>query len=302
MSAPDNNSFSLPPLRWGLAGLRSEAAPKLRWLWHGYLAVGAVTLLTSQWKIGKTTLLSILLARMKAGGTLAGLPVKAGRAVVISEESSEQWLLRSRRLDLDGHIGWYCRPFRGRPSPQQWQDLLDCVAEAAAERDVSLAVIDPLASFFPGQKRERRRGHARRPGPCATAGGARPIGSDPAPSRQERQRRRPLRSRQRRSARLCRHPPRNALGREKGDSIDSLSKGSQMSLSLFRLLAISSSLPASLALMKPHPPGRLILRVCVYGPKPAGEPQEALLTVTHLSNRPASCHNSNGRRSLQHGR
>lgn len=102
MSAPDDNSFSLPPLRWGLAGLRSEAAPKLRWLWHGYLAVGAVTLLTSQWKIGKTTLLSILLARMKTGGTLAGLPVSAGRAVVISEESSEQWLLRGRRLNLDG--------------------------------------------------------------------------------------------------------------------------------------------------------------------------------------------------------
>jgi AAA domain-containing protein len=151
MSTPDDHSLVLPPLRWGLAGLHSEAAPKLRWLWHGYLAVGSVTLLTSQWKIGKTTLLSILLARMKAGGTLAGLPVSAGRAVVISEESSEQWLQRGRRLDLDNHIGWYCRPFRGRPSPQQWQGLLDCVADAAAQRDLSLVVIDPLASFFPGK-------------------------------------------------------------------------------------------------------------------------------------------------------
>ena len=88
---------------------------------------------------------------MKAGGTLTGLPVTAGRAVVISEESSEQWLLRGRRLDLDDHIGWFCRPFRGRPTPRQWQELLDRVAESAVERGVSLAVIDPLAAFFPGK-------------------------------------------------------------------------------------------------------------------------------------------------------
>lgn len=145
------HSLALPPLRWGLAGLRAQAAPRLRWLWQGYLAAGALTLLTSQWKIGKTTLLSILLARMKAGGDLAGLPITAGRAVIISEESSEQWLLRGRRLGLDDHVGWFCRPFRGRPSLQQWQALLDRVAEAADERSVSLAVIDPLAPFFPGK-------------------------------------------------------------------------------------------------------------------------------------------------------
>ena len=45
MSARDDNALSLPPLRWGLAELGNEAAPRLRWLWHGYLAAGAVTLL-----------------------------------------------------------------------------------------------------------------------------------------------------------------------------------------------------------------------------------------------------------------
>jgi hypothetical protein len=151
MTARDEAPRSVPPPRWGLAALHTEAAPELRWLWHGYLAAGAVSLLTSQWKIGKTTLLSILLARMKAGGALAGLPVSAGRAVVISEESTQQWLLRGRRLDLDDHVGWYCRPFRGRPTPRLWEELLDRVAEAADERDVSLAVVDPLAAFFPGK-------------------------------------------------------------------------------------------------------------------------------------------------------
>ena len=48
-------------------------------------------------------------------------------------------------------MGWYCRPFRGRPRPQQLQALLDQVAQAAAQRDVNLAVIDPLAAFFSGK-------------------------------------------------------------------------------------------------------------------------------------------------------
>jgi hypothetical protein len=44
----------------------------LAWLWLGFVARGGVTLLTSQWKAGKTTLLSLLLARLKPGGSLAG--------------------------------------------------------------------------------------------------------------------------------------------------------------------------------------------------------------------------------------
>jgi hypothetical protein len=34
------------------------------WIWQGYLARGATTLLTSQWKSGKTTLVSILLSKL----------------------------------------------------------------------------------------------------------------------------------------------------------------------------------------------------------------------------------------------
>jgi hypothetical protein len=58
---------------WGQQALRGAGAPDRRWLWHGYLLPGAVTLLTSQWKSGKTTLASILLSRPKGGGQLAGL-------------------------------------------------------------------------------------------------------------------------------------------------------------------------------------------------------------------------------------
>src|SRR5262249_41455896 len=69
------------------AELRPAAQAPRDWLWQGYLLPGAVTLLTSLWKSGKSTLLAVLLSRLKTGGMLAGLPVRAGRAVVISEES-----------------------------------------------------------------------------------------------------------------------------------------------------------------------------------------------------------------------
>src|SRR4051812_1822416 len=80
------------------------------WLWGGYLAPGNTTLLTSQWKAGKTTLVSVLLARMARGGELAGLPVRPGRAVVVSEEALEHWQGRDARLGFGGHVGFVCRP------------------------------------------------------------------------------------------------------------------------------------------------------------------------------------------------
>ncbi len=53
--------------------IAAEHQLPVEWLWHGFVARGNVTLLTSLWKAGKTTLISLLLARRKAGGMLAGL-------------------------------------------------------------------------------------------------------------------------------------------------------------------------------------------------------------------------------------
>jgi hypothetical protein len=140
----------VPPEQW-LADLKRSAEVPRTWLWHGYIAPANVTVLTSQSKSGKTTLLSVLLARMKAGGLLAGLSVSAGKAAVVSEESPAVWLDRSRKLDFGEHVCWFCRPFPGKPSLQQWLALLDRLAEIHARVGLSLVVIDPLAAFFPGR-------------------------------------------------------------------------------------------------------------------------------------------------------
>jgi hypothetical protein len=140
----------IPRELW-LDDLNQAPRPQASWLWRGYLAPGNVTLLTSQWKAGKTTLLSILLSRLKTGGLLAGLPLTPGKAVVVSEESPERWRERSQKLDFGNHVCWYCRPFQGKPSSEQWLALLDRLAELHSRHNLNLVAIDPLSSFFPGR-------------------------------------------------------------------------------------------------------------------------------------------------------
>ncbi len=151
--AETSTRYSMPPLLWGPAGLAAAAKP-LAWLWQGFLAPGAVTLMTSQWKAGKTTLASVLLARMQTGGVFAGRPLTAGKAIVVSEEGPEIWHHRHGTLAFGDHIGWYCRPFRGKPKPEQWSDFLEGLAELHARVPYSLLLIDPLGAFLPGSEND----------------------------------------------------------------------------------------------------------------------------------------------------
>lgn len=152
----DNNSAwvahktpepSLEPLAF--ADLAAAAPPKAAWLWHGYLAKGSVTLLTSQWKTGKTTLLSVLLARLNAGGTLAGLAVEPGIAAIVTEENPAHWRTRGERLGLGPRLSFFCRPFPGKPTRDEWQALVDRLDRLRAEQGLDLVVIDTLSGVIP---------------------------------------------------------------------------------------------------------------------------------------------------------
>jgi hypothetical protein len=63
----------------GHSNLRvQEQRQSIPWIWEGVLAERAVTLLSAPEKIGKTTLLSLLLDRRRAGGELLGRTVYPG--------------------------------------------------------------------------------------------------------------------------------------------------------------------------------------------------------------------------------
>jgi hypothetical protein len=121
----------------------------LKWLCHGYLGPGKVTLLTSQWKAGKTTLLSLLLARLHQGGQLAGLSVAPARAFVISEESEADWRPRFAHLGIRDNVDLLCRPFTARPSMDEWLALIDTALAMHHRQGSDLVVIDSLGYFLP---------------------------------------------------------------------------------------------------------------------------------------------------------
>src|SRR5215211_5085503 len=120
-TSPNKIAFELT----GMDAVGARGGTDGGWLWHGFLAPGNLTLLTSQWKTGKTTLASVLLARMGTGGTLGGLPVRSGRTVIVSEEHLSLWAMRQERLHMGSHVHLMSRPFGGRPTPAEWSALID---------------------------------------------------------------------------------------------------------------------------------------------------------------------------------
>jgi len=129
---------------------RPEATADRPWLWTGYIAPRRITLLTSLWKCGKTTLLSVLIARMAAGGMLAGRAVRPGRVLVVSEEDQELWGQRCQQLGIVRHARFMCQPFRGRqPTLEEWWALVRNLVERHRTEGLDLVVIDALAGFIP---------------------------------------------------------------------------------------------------------------------------------------------------------
>lgn len=135
------------------------------WLWHGLLAPGKLTLFTSLWKSGKTTLLAHLLARRvpvadsaQPGGQaqpdrdFLGLAVKPGVTLIVSEEPPDLWPERKRQHRLGAETGVLTRPFgAGRPTYADLEQLSGRILALQQERGLDLVVFDSLAMFLPGR-------------------------------------------------------------------------------------------------------------------------------------------------------
>jgi hypothetical protein len=120
------------------------------WLWDGYLKPGSITLLTSQWKTGKTTLLTGLLRCLEHGEAFLGRAMAGGKGLVVSEESNDHWAERLSRMPVGGHVELMSRPFLRRPNFDQWNSLIDEARDMRLTGQLDLFVIDPMAKFLPG--------------------------------------------------------------------------------------------------------------------------------------------------------
>ena len=151
------------------AGSGAETA---RWLWDGFLHPGDVTLLTSQWKTGKTTTLCGLLQQLGDGRPFLGRATRPAKAWVVSEESPSVWAERLAVLPVGAHTKLLARPFRGRPTVGQWNQLLERAFISRFQPHEKLRLVDvrrdaPTTHRHLGIHRtcSFHRGRADRPSP-----------------------------------------------------------------------------------------------------------------------------------------
>jgi hypothetical protein len=134
----------------------TEAEREIPWIWEGILAEGAITLLSAPKKTGKTTLMSLLLDRRRAGGQLLGRTVSPGRTVLCSEENRCLWALRQPPLDFGPEL-LYHTPLEGCPTRGRWKRFIEDLYTFAFEDDCfELLVIDTAINFLPLFERNQR--------------------------------------------------------------------------------------------------------------------------------------------------
>jgi len=142
----------VPQLFWEHELTTTGQPQPLEWIWDGFVARGCLTLLTSQWKAGKTTLVTLLLARRGLAhdqkGNLAGLAVQPGKTVIITEEDRRHWAERASRQGFGGQVCFFPQPFHAIPRQEQWQALIERILQLQGEYGIDLLVIDPLAHFL----------------------------------------------------------------------------------------------------------------------------------------------------------
>ncbi|MEO2092058.1 MAG: AAA family ATPase, partial [Gemmataceae bacterium] len=121
------------------------------WVWDGFLARGRITLLGALPKCGKTTLLTHLLKALDAGGTFCGRPLVAGSAVVVTEESPDEWAARRNALGLTDAVRVLPRPFFGKPSYDEWLAFLTHLIAHLDQHPADVVILDTLADLWPAK-------------------------------------------------------------------------------------------------------------------------------------------------------
>jgi hypothetical protein len=116
----------------------------------------SITLLSAPEKVGKTTLLSLLLDRRHRGGALLGRTVYPGRTVLCSEESPRIWEQRQPLLDFGPDLLFH-EPDGDCPTRGRWKRFIDDLGELSfRQSSFDLLVIDTAVSFVPLFERNRR--------------------------------------------------------------------------------------------------------------------------------------------------
>jgi AAA domain-containing protein len=145
----------LPPFR-SLMDLRSLPVTPRPWLMEGVLPQGAITMLTSKPKAGKTTWLCHLIEAMFLGKSefLGQALHPPHGALILSEEAEELWRDRCSALPDSANLHFMCQPFLGRQTAREWKDSCEGLVELFKRHGWGWLVIDPIANLIPGDENQ----------------------------------------------------------------------------------------------------------------------------------------------------
>jgi hypothetical protein len=140
--------------RWPVLAIgEALEGPEVAWVWQGFVGRGLFSDLYGLWKSGKSTLVGCLLRQMATGGELVGRPVAQGRALVITEETASKWARRAQEMGIpSGSHDLIARPFKKRPTWEEWELFVEHVAALVRERGYSLVAFDALPNLWPVSK------------------------------------------------------------------------------------------------------------------------------------------------------
>jgi len=136
------------PFKW-MSELSAQA-DDTKWLWKGYIPRGGIVLFSALWKAGKSTILSHLLKSFDGSQSeFLGLEITPSRVLYITEEDESIWADRRDALMINDHVGMWCRPFKVRPTMQEWRDFIKAITEQVEKHQFDLVVFDTLSKMWP---------------------------------------------------------------------------------------------------------------------------------------------------------
>lgn len=115
-----------------------------RWLWKGYIAIGAVTLLAGRPKCGKSTLIFALLRALEENGTFLGLDVSPTSVLYLSEEDVTTLREKAARFGC-AETGVRFLTRRDAFPRESFRTWMQSAMTAARRTGSRLVVIDTLA-------------------------------------------------------------------------------------------------------------------------------------------------------------
>jgi DNA-binding transcriptional ArsR family regulator len=132
--------FEFVPLQDALEGAPEEPD----WVWRGYLAPGAISLLAGRPKVGKSTIVFGLLAALVAGRPFLDLQTRESGVLLLSEEREGTLAEKQRRFDLGGRIDLL---MRHQARGETWDAVVDRAIDHACYRDLGLLVVDTFNAW-----------------------------------------------------------------------------------------------------------------------------------------------------------